>query len=342
MKRRDLLASGALAAAGLVCPGQVLSANKTFLTQDSFPATSGPGQFDVAFSQVIKKNLPIEIQLSVGKPGTKAELDAALGKVDLVSIFPVINYMMANKKAMFSKIDNAPELAQNLRGILAYPLGPYQIVTYADSGIETLHDIKGKKVFLGPPGGAATSTITKVVTGVTGLEPGVDFEAMKFDWKSANTAFVDRQMDVYISPTSLPSGTIQQFSLISPIRLLGLSDQDFALEGVKSVLRLPGRTIDTIPAGAYENMVNQTPIRTLGSWGGLGTHVGLDEQVIYDLTRTFWENIADIHATADWMKVITLDTAFSEMNVPLHRGAYRYYTEIGLKVPEALVPPGAG
>jgi TRAP transporter TAXI family solute receptor len=338
MNRRTLMAAAiCMGLAG----GAAQASDKVFLTQDSFPATSGPGQFDVAFSQVIKKNLPVEIQLSVGKPGTKATLDAAMGKVDLFSNFPSINYLMANKKAMFAKLDSAPELSKNLRGILSYPLGPYQIVTFADSGIETLHDFKGRKIFLGPPGGAATSAIAQVVKTVTGLEPGKDFEAMKFDWKSANTAFLDRQVDVYISPTSLPSGAVQQFSLLSEIRLLGLTDEELALEGMKPVLMLPGRTIVTIPPDAYDNLVNEGPIKSVGSWGGLGTHAGVDADIVYDLTRTFWENLDEIHATTKWMEAITLDQALAEMNTPLHVGAYRYYQEIGLDVPDALIPPEA-
>ena len=122
---------------------------------------------------------------------------------------------MQNQTAMFAKVENSADMNKNLRGLINYPLGPYQIVTYADSGIEKLEDIKDRKVFLGPPAGAATKVMKDVVEAVTGLVPDEGYEAMRYDWSSAETAFLDGQMDVYIVPTSIPSPQIQQFALVA-------------------------------------------------------------------------------------------------------------------------------
>ena len=43
--------------------------------------------------------------------------------------------------------------------IFSYQIGPYHYVVRADSGIESLADVKGKKAFIGPPGGAATRDV---------------------------------------------------------------------------------------------------------------------------------------------------------------------------------------
>lgn len=315
--------------------------DKTFLTMDSNPPGTTVGQFMIAFTQVVQKNLPIEIQMSTGKPATKSAVDAALQKVDLYTGAPTINWYMQNSAAMYAKVKNAPELNKNLRGLINYPLGPYQIVTYADSGIETLDDIKGRKVFLGPPAGAATKVMTDVVEGVTGYVPDKDFEAMRYDWSSAETAFLDGQMDVYIVPTSIPSPQIQQFALVRPIRILGIPKEKFGHELIQAALQYPGRTIWQIAPGSYENQVNTEAVDSIGSWVGIQTQKWLDDQLAYDMVRVFFENLDEVHATAPWMKIITLETALNEMNVPLHPGAYRYYVERGVDVPEALIPPKA-
>jgi len=181
-----------------------------------------------------------------------------------------------------------------------------------------------------------------VVQAVPGLGPGVGYEAMRFDCSSAEVAFIDGQMDVYIVPTSIPSPQVQQFAFVRDIRILGIPKEKFSHDLIKAALKYPGRTIWQIPPGAYQNQVNTEVVETIGSWVGIQTQKWMAAQLVYDMVRVFSENLDDVHATAPWMKVITLQTALSEMNVPLHPGAYRYYREQGVTVPDALVPPEAG
>lgn len=340
MKRRNFLAAAAAISAALAIGGAEAQ-DKKFVTMDSFPAGSTPGQFGIAFTQIIQKHLPIEIQVSVGKPATKSAVDAAKQKVDLFLTAPTINQFMQTNTAMFAKVKDAPELNSNLRNIMNYNLGPYHIVVYEDSGIKTLADFKGKKVFLGPPAGAATKVATQIMEAATDLVPGEDYEVMRYDWQSAETAFLDRQMDVYIAPTTLPSPSVQQFALVSPIRILGIPDHAWDKPSMKAALGLPGRTIQDVPAGTYENQANQETVRTIGSWVGLGTNKWMDEETVYQMTKTLWENIDDLYATAAWMKGITRESIFFESNIPLHIGAYRYYKEAGFDVPADQIPPEA-
>ena len=179
----------------------------------------------------------------------------------------------------------------------------------------------------------------QIVEAASVLVPGEDFELMKFDWKSAETAFLDRQMDVYVIPTSVPSPTIEQFALTGKIRLLGVPDDAWDKPSIKAALSLRGRTRDSIPAHAYANQVNEEAVGTIGSWVGLGTTSEIDADIVYQMTKTFWDNIAEIHATAEWMKSINKETGLKEMNLPLHPGAYRYYKEAGWNIPNDIVPP---
>ncbi|HIF09629.1 MAG TPA: hypothetical protein EYQ81_07130 [Sneathiellales bacterium] len=99
--------------------------------------------------------------------------------------------------------------------------------------------------------------------------------------------------------------------------------------------------METIPAGVYKNQANEGPVKSVGGWVGIGSNMDMDATLVYNMTKAFWDNIAEIHRTAEWMKVITLKTALNEMNIPLHAGAYRYYKEVGVKIPDALIPPEA-
>jgi len=59
----------------------------------------------------------------------------------------------------------------------------------------------------------------------------------------------------------------------------------------------------------------------------------LPEELVYRVTKAFWENIADVQKVHAKGQLITIETALDGISVPLHPGAARYYTEIGLKVP---------
>lgn len=161
---------------------------------------------------------------------------------------------------MFAKTEDAKALHANLRAILDVPVGSYHIVAYADSGIASLADLKGRKVFLGPPGGAATTVMIDAVKAATGLTPGADYELSKLDWTSGAQAFQDRQIDVYATPTVAPSSSITRFALLNDVRILGFDRKDFESEGLKKVQALPGRTEEVIPVGAYRG-VWSTPSR---------------------------------------------------------------------------------
>lgn len=81
---------------------------------------------------------------------------------------PLVHGFMQQKQAMYAKVDDAPVLAQKLRALFSFPIGVYHFAVFADSGIQSLQDIRGKKVFLGPPSGAATAIARDLIAALTG------------------------------------------------------------------------------------------------------------------------------------------------------------------------------
>ncbi|MEZ5816772.1 MAG: TAXI family TRAP transporter solute-binding subunit [Hyphomicrobiaceae bacterium] len=309
--------------------------------------TGAPGStgfiFMTAMQSVLQKHLPVQINITTGAAATRSTLDATRGNVDLFTSAPSINYFMSSKTAMFKDMADAPEkFKKHVRSILNYPLGPYHIIVYESSGIKELADMKGKKAFIGPPGGAATVVALAIIEGATGYKANVDYQQVRLDWNSGQQAFQDKQVDIAIFPTELPSPMVAQFALLDKIRLITIPEKAFSAPAMKKTLSLPGRTIMEIAPGTYgKNQVNDSSVKAVGSWIGLSTRTEMDEEMIYKITKTIFENIKDIHAAAPFLKEITKETALLQMNAPLHKGALRYYREIGLKIDPSLVPPEA-
>ena len=304
--------------------------------------TPGGSMYTVSttFSNIAHKYTDgITIQVTTGKPGVRSVMDAAAGRVDFYGFGPSLTDWLRTGKRMFKKIKNPEQKFARLRTIVMYPAGAYQPVVYADSGIKTFHDLKGKKIFIGPKGAATRVVGLAVIEGVSGLKPGKDFTVVSLDWNSAMPAFQDRQVDMHMGPGSMPSAQIAQVALTNKIRLLDIPKEALKHPKIAGMLKLPGRTLEVVPPDVYgKNQVNQKPITALGVWVGIGSHVDVDAEAVYQVTKAFWEHIDELYAVAEWTKVITRESAFNEANMPLHKGAYRYYKEAGFNIPAHLVP----
>jgi uncharacterized protein len=225
---------------------------------------------------------------------------------------------------------------------VSYPLGAYQFVVYEESGIKSLDDLKGKRIFIGPRGGQAFTSATTLLEAVTGYKPNEDYDVAFYDWSTAIQAFQDRQIDAYVGPNTLPYSQLSQIALSDKIRLLGVPQAALEKPEVKRLFSQPGKLLETVPADVYgANQTNEDVTYALGAYVGLGTHTGVDDEAVYNVTKAMFENLSALQQTASWMKAITPDNALRQMVTPLHTGAYRYYREAGLEIPQELIPPEA-
>lgn len=336
LKRRALaLATGAVLLAGGV------AAQAETLRMASLGQASPTTVFSIAVSQILKNELDYSTQLATGSPATRQAVEAANQQLDLFVTAVSINSYLRDGTRMYKDMANAPELFGNLRSLMNYPLGSYHGIAWADSGIMSMDDIKGKKVFIGPPASAGRTVITQVIEGVTGYKADEDFEPVNLDWASAEQAFQDRQVDVYFVPTPIPSAELQQFSALGEFRVFGIPDDKVDSEGVRAASSVPGRAFEFLQPGTYGGLVNEEPVRMVSSIVGLGTNKWMSEEVAYNITKAIFENQDELVGAAKWMSVITPENALNQMNAPLHAGALRYYREIGIDVPADLVPPEA-
>lgn len=338
MTIRPRIAGIALALAAMAAPAAA---------QDFYRlATLGPGSSPYlvmsTFAQIVGDRLDdVEIQVNATGAATQHALEAGAGQLDFFMWSASVHQNMIDGTAMYANIPQAPELAENLRAVFAFPLGPYHITTYADSGITELDDLAGRTVFLGPPGGGATAIMERVIEGATGLKANEDYTQVQLGWDAAAQAFQDGRIDVYINATNAPSPVIQQMALSRDIRFLGLTEEQMAKEPVQAILNRPGGVLAEIPPGLYgENQVNDEPVQTLGSIVGIGAGAHVPEEAVYEITKAFWEGVQEMETGAPWLRQIKREDALRDLNLPLHPGALRYYEEIGMEIPDDLRPAG--
>ncbi|MEM9757259.1 MAG: TAXI family TRAP transporter solute-binding subunit [Pseudomonadota bacterium] len=283
-------------------------------------------------------NAGVNIQVNAGQTLTRSMLSGARGEIEFFSSVPSLVGLMANGQAMYEPVEDAPEVAGNLRAILGFQAGAYHPVTLAGSGIESWEDIEGRTIFTGPPAGSAAATSEALIRIITGFEPGEDYEAVRLSWGEGYAALADGQIDMMVRPAEIGSANIERFGLSGEFRVFSIPEETLATEEMQALFGRPGRGMMEFDGGLYQGQLTEGTITALGFFQFIGTHADVDEEVVYQATRAFWENLDDVHATALFLQAVTPETAFTAVNVPLHPGALRYYEEAGFDIPDALRP----
>ena len=279
-------------------------------------------------ANVVTDNLDgVSIEVSGGGAATLHMMEVARGNLDFSMTSPVVYNLMSAGKAMYANEPEAPELAKNLQLMMWYPYGAYHFSVRADSDFQTLDDIEDATVFLGPQGGGAYNTARGWVEATTGLVAGEDYDAIKANWQTGFQAFLDGKVDVYVNGCLDPCGQFIQFTETEEVRFLGPESH----EG-EAVTKYLGkfRFRADIPAGIYDGQKNDTAVTSFDTAVGIGVRADLDEETVYQITKTFWDNLAQVTSEAPWAKALDLKYAAQQRGaIQLHPGAERYYREAG-------------
>jgi len=167
------------------------------------------------FANIVTDNVDgIAIEVSGGGAATLHMVEVARGNLEISMTSPVVYNLMSAGKAMYANTPEAPELAKNLKLLMWYPYGAYHFAVRADSDIQTLDDLEGATVFLGPTGGGAFNGAKGWIEATTGLVEGEDYEAIKSNWATGFQSFLDGKIDMYTNGCLDPCrNSLDQLSL---------------------------------------------------------------------------------------------------------------------------------
>lgn len=196
----------------------------------------------------------------------------------------------------------------------------------------TISDIDGKSFSVGPQA-SGTEQSTLVMMKALGLtKKNISPEYLGYD--DTISAMRDGRLEGGSLSAGVPVSAIMDMSA-SGVKARVLDVTDEQLDRINSLYNTWFRYV--IPAGTYTGI--DKDIQTIAQPNFLATTTELDEEIIYKLTKTMYENLDEVHKVHSSAKEIQLDTALNGIPIPLHKGAYRYFKEVGLEIPEDLIPP---
>jgi len=91
----------------------------------------------------------------------------------------------------------------------------------------------------------------------------------------------------------------------------------------------------TIPTGTYPGQVKD--INTIAQPNFLAARADVDEDAVYQITKTTYENLPFLNAIHGATKAMAIEKAIAGLPLPLHPGAAKYYQEVGIKIPARLL-----
>jgi len=91
----------------------------------------------------------------------------------------------------------------------------------------------------------------------------------------------------------------------------------------------------TIPAGTYPGV--DQDVETIAQPNFLAVNGDVDEEHVYLLTKTLYENLPFLQAIHPATTAMAVESSMAGLPLPLHAGALRYYKEVGLDIPERLM-----
>lgn len=318
-----------LALTGLLWTGAA-SAEDTTLKMQTIEPSLGQAITMATFANIVTDKLDdVAIEVAGGGAATLHQLETARGNLDMYMISPTIHILMSKGAAMYRNEPEAPELAKNAQVLMWFPYGQYHFAVRGDSDITVLDDIEGATVFLGPQGGGAYNAAKGWIEATTGLVAGEDYDAIKANWATGFQSFLDGKVDMYVNGCIDPCQQFIQFTETEKLRFIGPEDHEG--EAVDTFLGKFRKRAE-IPAGLYENQVNDGPVMSNDTAVGIGVRADLDEELVYRITKAFWENLDSITTDAPWAKALSPDYAAQTLGTAeFHPGAARYYKEIGVQ-----------
>jgi TRAP transporter TAXI family solute receptor len=226
----------------------------------------------------------------------------------------------------FNGVEPGPFAGKPVKGMAGvfsvYPELVHILATQA-SGVKSVHDLRSKRVALGPRGSGTEQNALQILAayGIVeadlGVAERVPFGAAADQLKAGavDAAFFTVALGAPVVADTLAAGKV---GLVAVGRTAGETLEQ----------KYPFYTMEEVPPNAYKGQDRE--IVTPAVMAMLVARPGLTDDVVYRFTKAVFDNLPMFHGAHPAARNLTLQTALSGMPLPLHPGAQRFFKEKGI------------
>ena len=216
---------------------------------------------------------------------------------------------------------------EELRAVFGIHQESVCLVAAVDAGIETMADLKGKRVNLGHPGSAQHLNAIDALESA-GLNPDSDILAQKVKASEAPLLLQDNRIDAFFCTVGHPNEILKEaVSGSRKVRFIPITGHGID----KLVTDRKYYTKTTIPvAEFYPDAEDPVNVETFGVVATLCTSAHVPDYVVYVITKELFDNFDHFKRQHSAYADLTKEGMLEGLSAPLHPGALKYYKEAGL------------
>ena len=199
----------------------------------------------------------------------------------------------------------------------------FQFVVNADSGVNTIADLKGKPITTQQRGNTGEQ-ITRQLLEVNGLSYN-DLKVSFVGYSDSVNQMKDGHAVAFALGTQIPAGAIMDLAAARDIKLL---DQSASFAGMRKLN--PGYTPLTVPKGTYPKQ--DTDVQVVGYATHIFVSCKLPADEVYTMVKTLAANTKTLATIAKDIETLTPKGMAEDIGVPFHPGAAKFYKEAGITV----------
>ncbi len=198
------------------------------------------------------------------------------------------------------------------------------VVALESSGINTVEDMKGKRISVGSAGSSTEGAADRVLA-AAGLDPQADVTRDNLSVAESVAAMKGQKIDAFFWIGGLPTSAVTDLVATPNLGVKFIP----AAQYVDTIVAQYGpvyRAFD-LPAGTYSGF--DEPVPGIGIGNILFVNAAMPEEQVHMILSTIFDNLAEVQAIHPEAKKLTLETATLGSSIPFHPGAIRFYTERG-------------
>ncbi|MCA9755788.1 MAG: TAXI family TRAP transporter solute-binding subunit [Candidatus Eisenbacteria bacterium] len=204
---------------------------------------------------------------------------------------------------------------------------------FAKTGtISDFVDLKGKRTALGKKNSGTLGSNAAILANF-GVNVETDYDLMFGGYGPSADALQNGQVSGISTPAGVPAGAITKLfaAMGDKVKLLAFTpDQVKQADGGMELW-----SEYVIPGGTYPSLDQDT--HTIAQPNFLACRADVDEDAVYLMTKTIYENLAFLQAIHKATDAMAIEKAIVGLPMPLHPGAAKYYREVGIQIPDRLI-----
>jgi TRAP transporter TAXI family solute receptor len=212
-----------------------------------------------------------------------------------------------------------------------------QFVVLADKAksgtMSDLEALEGERMALGKKN-SGTIGSNRFLLKNLGIDADGAFELVYVGYGPSADALQNGQVAGMGTPAGSPTGAVTKAFAAMGDKITMLDFTDEQMKKADGGLDLWTRYV--IEAGTYPGQTKD--FKTIAQPNFLAVRADVDEEAVYMITKTIYENLPFLNAIHKATKVMALEKALAGLPMPLHPGAAKFYKEVGLDIPDRLMP----